>query len=106
MNSLAYLHNFATNIFSVNFPVQMTNVFTPCRNYLGWLYMPDEHEYEKVVISGIELSCIKDITLGIVHLFDGILAKKVSAVLVDINTGTPLDYVWTDWAISLNMGNS
>ena len=65
--------------------------------YLGWLYMPDEHEYEKVVISGIELSCIKDIILGIAHLFDGILAKKVSAVLVDINTGTPLDYVWTDW---------
>ncbi|OYR97237.1 hypothetical protein CBF58_00665 [Lactobacillus taiwanensis] len=57
--------------------------------YLGWLYMPDKNKYEKVVISGIKLNCIKDITLGMVHLFDGILAKKVSAVLTDINTGTP-----------------
>lgn len=65
--------------------------------YLGWLYIAEEQKYEKVVISGVELACIKAISLGMAHVFDGILAKKVSAVLVDINTGTPLDYDWTDW---------
>lgn len=65
--------------------------------YLGWLYIAEEQKYAKVTISGVELACIKGITLGMAHVFDGIPAKKVSAVLVDINTGTPLDYDWTDW---------
>lgn len=65
--------------------------------YLGWLYIAEEQKYAKVTISGVELACIKGITLGMAHVFDGISAKKVSAVLVDINTGTPLDYDWTDW---------
>ena len=64
--------------------------------YLGWLYIAEAQKYAKVTISGVELACIKGITLGMAHVFDGILAKKVSAVLVDINTGTPLDYDWTD----------
>lgn len=60
------------------------------KSYLSWLYVSKEHKFKKVVVKEIQFDVLKNISLGIANNIDFDM-NKIVAVLVDIETGTPLD---------------
>lgn len=60
------------------------------KSYLGWLYVPEKHKFEKVVMKEIQFDVLKNISFGIANNVDFDMSK-ISANLVDVNTGISLD---------------
>lgn len=66
-------------------------------NYLGYLYDPERATYGKVVMTGIEVTGLEKVKLGIADLSE-ITGKeeRAAAVLTDIDSGQPLEWVSDD----------